>query len=154
MENQETNNAPAPENNEQKGGEEQKFDVNKVGKSSWIHGGIALVGAVSIFLPWVKVSFMGMSSSASGINAWQGVIALLAYLGIAAIAILGNTLKIPAQVKGQIDRYGVFVPAAFTVWTLIDVLTTNIVQPGIGLWLSLLASTALILIAYKVIKLK
>lgn len=154
MENQETNNAPAPENNEQKGGEEQKFDVNKVEKSSWIHGGIALVGAVSIFLPWVKVSFMGFSSSVSGIKAWQGVIALLAYLGIAAIAILGNTIKIPAQIKGQIDRFGVYVPAAFTVWTLIDVLTTSLVQPGIGLWISLLASAALILISFKVIKLK
>jgi hypothetical protein len=97
---------------------------------------------------------MGFSSSASGIRAWQGVLALLAYLAIAVVIIAGKAIKIPEDVKKQIMSYGIYVPAAFTFWVFIDILTTSMVQPGIGVILSLLASLALILIATKVIKLK
>jgi hypothetical protein len=133
MENQETNTNQAPQENQGQGGENQGFDINKVSKNDWIHGGIALLGAISIFLP---------------------VLALLAYLAIAVVIIAGKAIKIPEDVKKQIMSYGIYVPAAFTFWVFIDILTTSMVQPGIGVILSLLASLALILIATKVIKLK
>lgn len=146
--NQQAPEQQKPENNQ------QAFDVNKVSKTSWIHGGIALVGAVGVFLPWVRISFFGMSSSASGIQAWQGILALVVLLAIAAIVILGQTIKIPEKNVKQIMSYGAYIPLGFSAWVLVDVLTTKMEQPGIGLFITLLASIALALIANNIIKLK
>ncbi|MBN2729336.1 MAG: hypothetical protein JXR53_08935 [Bacteroidales bacterium] len=145
-------NQQAPEQQQPK--TEQKFDPNQVSKTSWIHGGIALAGAIGVFLPWVKVSFFGISNTASGINAWQGIFTLIVLLGIAAVVILGGTLKLPENNKEQLMKYGAYIPLAFSAWVLVDILTSKLVQPGIGLWITLLSSIALVLIANKIIKLK
>ena len=51
-------------------------------------------------------------------------------------------------------KWGIYVPLAFSAWALIDVVTTSMASPGIGLFITLAASIALALIANKVIKLK
>lgn len=146
-------NQQAPEQ-QQPENKQQGFDPNQVSKTSWIHGGIALVGAIGVFLPWVKVSVFGFSASAAGIKAWQGIMSFIVLLGIAAVVILGKTLKIPENNKEQLMKYGIYVPLAFSAWALIDVLTTSMASPGFGLFITLLASIALALIANKIIKLK
>ncbi|PLW91821.1 MAG: hypothetical protein C0592_14030 [Marinilabiliales bacterium] len=145
-------NQQAPE--QQQPQNDQKFDPNQVSKTSWIHGGIALVGAIGVFLPWAKVSFFGISTSASGLDAWQGILSLIVLVLLAVVVIAGPAIKMPENSKDQLMKYGIYIPLAFSVWVLIDVLTTKMVQVGIGLWITLLASAALALIANKVIKLK
>ncbi|MDX9931486.1 MAG: zinc ribbon domain-containing protein [Bacteroidales bacterium] len=145
---QNTNTTPQqPQGNE-------PFDMNKVPKTSWIYAGIAALGAIGVLLPWVRVSFWGMSSSASGIEAWQGIFAFIVLLAIAVIIVAGNAIKLDQKLKDQVLTYGAYVPALFSVWVLIDILGTSMVQVGFGLFITLLCSVALILIGHKVIKLK
>lgn len=129
------------------------FDMNKVSKNTWIHAGIAAVGAIGVFLPWAKVSFMGFSASANGLDAWQGIFSLITLIAIAVFVVAGNSIKMPEANKQQILTYGAYAPAALSLYAMIDVLGASMVTIGIGLIITLAASVALILIGHKVIKL-
>lgn len=144
---QNTTPTPQPQNNE-------GFDMNKVSKNSWIHAAIAAVGAIGVFLPWVKVSFWGISSSAAGINAWQGIFSLIVLLLVAVLVVAGPAIKMPEANRKQIMTFGAYVPAAFSVWVMLDIMGTPMVSPAIGLFITLASSVALILIGHNVIKLK
>lgn len=145
---QNTNQTPQqPQGNE-------PFDMNKVPKTSWIHAGIAALGAIGVFLPWARVSVFGFSASDNGLQAWQGVLSLILLLVIAIIIVAGNSIKLEQKTKDQIMSYGSYAPAAFSAWVLIDVLTTSMAQVGIGLLITLACSVVLVLIGHKVIKLK
>ncbi|MPM05641.1 hypothetical protein SDC9_51931 [bioreactor metagenome] len=146
----EQNTNPTPQ---QPQGNEQ-FDMNKVPKTSWIYAGIAALGAIGVLLPWARVSVFGFSSSANGMNAWQGVISFILLLALAVIIVAGNAIKMDEKTRDQIKSFGAYVPAVFSLWVLIEVLGESMVQPGIGLFITLICSVALILIGHKVIKLK
>jgi hypothetical protein len=96
---------------------------------------------------------MGFSSSASGIHAWQGVLSLILLLLIAVMVVMGDNLKMPEANKKQLMTYGAYAPAAFSLYALIDIVSTPMVTIGFGLIITLLSSIALILIGHKVIKL-
>lgn len=131
----------------------EPFDMNKVPKTTWIYAGIAALGAIGTFLPWLRVSFWGVSSSASGMDIWQGVIAFIGLLLLAVIAVAGNSIKLEQKLKDQISSFGAYVPAVFTLWAMLRVMNTPMVSIGFGLFITLLCSIALILIGHKVIKL-
>lgn len=133
---------------------QEKFDVNKVSKSTWIYAGIAASGVLGIFLPWIRVSFFGLSASVNGLKSWQGVTSLLILLAIIVIAIAGDFLKIKEETKKKILTYGAYAPAVLSLLAIISVLSEQYASMGIGLILTFLASVALILIGHKVIRLK
>lgn len=144
---QQATNQETPKNQE-------KFDINKVPKNTWINVGIAAVGVLGIFLPWVKVTIFGFSASVNGLKAWQGVTSLLILLAIIVIAIAGDFLKIKEETKKQILTYGAYAPAVLCLLSIIGILSEQYASMGIGLILTFLASVALILIGHNVIRLK
>ena len=77
----------------------QGFDVNQVSKNSWIIAAIAAVGAIGVFLPWIKVTFWGISVSAAGTKDTWGIIALVAFILIIAFTLFGNAMKNGSQAE-------------------------------------------------------
>ena len=146
---QQSTNQETPKNQET-----QKFDVNKVSKSTWIYVIIAAVGLLGVFLPWVRVSIFGFSASASGLKAWQGVISLIVLLVMIVIAIAGNQLKIKEESKKKILTISAYIPALLSLLAFLGVLAEQYASAGIGLILTLFASIALVLIGHNVIRLK
>ncbi len=139
-------------------------------RTAWMTQIVALsIGALCVFLPWGSVSVSGtinISGAGSGINIWEGVIALLA--GIAAIVVtalessndsptlrgwsLGLTIAILAitvigflQIAATSDQT-VSTSDAFGNPSTI----TASVSPAIGLYLSLIAFIVATVSAFKV----
>jgi len=113
---------------------------------SMIAGIVALVGAVGVFLPWVRVSFWGMTSSASGIEAWQGVVALILLLAVGVLSLIGNGISMDPKTRSSLTTFLPILPAALTLWVLIRVLGESMLNPGIGLFLTLLGSVGCLII--------
>jgi len=62
------------------------------------------LGAIAAFLPWAKISFMGFSASASGIEGGDGYLSLILFGVAGAMAFLGDYKNTPidkAKVKGS-----------------------------------------------------
>lgn len=121
--------------------------VAKNGSSTSMIAGIAaLVGAVGVFLPWVRVSFWGMTSSASGIDVWQGIIALILLLAAGVLSLIGNGISMDPKTRSTLTTFLPVLPAVLTLWVLIRVLTQSMVNPGIGLFLTLIGAVACFII--------
>lgn len=145
----EQNTTPTPQQPTQ---QPQGFDFNSVPKNSLIAGVIAIVGAIGVFLPWARVSVWGFSSSASGFNAWQGLIAMLALLAIGALHIFGDSIKMDSKTKNQLLSFAPILPALLSFWFLVRILTTAMVNPGIGVFITLFASIAVIVLGMQAAK--
>lgn len=52
----------------------------------------AAVGVVSMFMPWFKISFLGMGSSQNGMHG-NGILVFICFLAGGIIAFLGNQEK-------------------------------------------------------------
>lgn len=114
--------------------------------TSMIAGIAALVGAVGVFLPWVRVSFWGSSFSSSGIEAWQGVIALILLLAAGVLSLIGNGISMDSKTRSTLTTFLPVLPAVLTLWVLIRVLSQSMVNPGIGLFLTLIGAVACFII--------
>ena len=49
----------------------------------------ATIGIISVFLPWVTISILGMTQSINGFRGW-GILVFLAFVVAAVIALIGN----------------------------------------------------------------
>ncbi len=135
----------------------QGFDISKTPMKDWIFAGIAFTGVICVFLPWVTVS-LGPWGSASA-NGWHsafGVLALLIFLGIAGLVIFGQVIGLNAETKDKILKFAPLGAASFCLIDIIRFLAEShgYGRPGFGLIVALLVSVGLILIGFKVIKLK
>jgi hypothetical protein len=127
-------------------------------------GGALLV--IGVFLPWATVSMGPFSASASGINAWQGVVDLIMGLalivgGVLLLKATGGTgdakkdetvEKVAAVLGGAIGGMlagGKFraaflsaagIAAVITVWAFLRVLTASMVGLGFGLIICLIGA--------------
>lgn len=135
----------------------QGFDFSKITVKEWIYAGIAFTGVIAVFLPWVTVSFgpWGHASS-GGLNSAFGVFSLLVFLGIAGLVLFGKLIGLTEDVSGKILK---FAPLGVISFCLIDVIrflarSHGYAKPGFGLIIAILVSVALVLIGFKVIKLK
>ncbi|NTW32127.1 MAG: zinc ribbon domain-containing protein [Bacteroidetes bacterium] len=143
------------------------FDITKIPLKDWIYAGIAFLGLISTFLPWVNVStaYMGFggSVSANGLNSIFGILALMGFFAVAALTIFGQLIGLTEKLCNQITSFTSIGIAASCLIFFITIFTSGqqailyiqvSTTPGFGLILALLASIALILIGFKVIKLK
>lgn len=105
-------------------------------------------GVIATFLPWVSVSmgFLG-NYTISGISIWPGILTLLLCGGAGVLAFLGDDRNRPIE-----SSYVKFVAIAGAIPFLIILL--NILRAlgtgglGIGIWLALLASAAIIAVPF------
>ncbi len=105
-------------------------------------------GLIGTFLPWVSVS-MGMfgNYTVSGISIWPGMLTLLACVAAGVFAFLGDDRNTAIE-----SSYVKFVAIAGAVPFLIILL--NILRAlgtgglGIGIWISLLATAAIIAVPF------
>ncbi len=146
----------------------QGFDFSKIPTKVWIVAGVAFLGVICTFLPWITVSsvasaFFGeiggsYSVSASGLSSGFGILTMLCFLVIAAGTIFWQAIGLNEKVKDQIMMFTGFGAAAFCLIDLIRFLAQSApyssVRPGFGLIIAILVAVALILFNLKVIKLK
>ena len=105
-----------------------------------IAGIVALVGAVGVFLPWAKVSFWGISSSASGIEAWQGVIALISLIAFGLLNFMGDKINMEIKTRKLLNIILSVIPSILSLWVLFRVIDQPMVSLGIGLIITSSAS--------------
>lgn len=55
------------------------------------------IGVISTFLPWVSVTFFGISTTASGLSVWAGILAFLACVAAGVFAFLGDDRNGPIE---------------------------------------------------------
>ena len=107
----------------------------------------AVVGIISMFLPWVRISFFGISTSANGMHG-SGILVFLCFIGAGVVAFLGEQTK-------NLDKTFWFIALAcgalaslIMVWNLIDVMGGGMSFLSIGFYLAVLAAVAVLLAAY------
>lgn len=107
----------------------------------------AVVGIISMFLPWVRISFFGISTSANGMHG-SGILVFLCFIGAGVVAFLGDQTK-------NLDKTFWFIALAcgvlaslIMVWNLIDVMGGGMSFLSIGFYLAVLAAVAVLLAAY------
>ncbi|MBA4064323.1 MAG: hypothetical protein C0501_11545 [Isosphaera sp.] len=112
--------------------------------------GAAVLGLVAVFLPAVTVSIaaLNVSESVSAVQAWQGKLGLVAYVGVGVLA--GLMLKGPAarpKVLACVIAAGVALVLA--VWLLVSAgnvagsMMGAAVKTGFGVYVNVLAAAAL-----------
>ncbi len=97
----------------------------------------ALIGVISIFLPWVSVGFGGFGITVNGFHSW-GILCFLAFVGAGIIAYMGDqtsnlpkTMWFAALVCGGLSLLGVLI-----------FLSEAGGASGFGLYIGLLAAIA------------
>jgi hypothetical protein len=109
----------------------------------------AVVGIISIFLPWISVSGLGLSISENGLHSY-GVMAFIGFIGAGVLTIMGDQTK-------PLDKTMWFVEliagAIALIFTLLFMSTLSGEEGmgagyGTGLWLSILASIGVLASAW------
>jgi hypothetical protein len=108
-------------------------------------GGLVLL-IIGVFGPWATVSFMGFSSSISGTDGefWGIFVLILSVLALAAVLVYAFA---NVNIQHRQLLWGLVIVAVvidlMVLWDFIDVLTTDLVGVGWGLWLALIGAIAL-----------
>jgi hypothetical protein len=107
----------------------------------------AVVGFIAMFLPWVKISFFGLTSSVNGMHG-SGILVFFCFIGAAVVAFLGDQTK-------NLDKTFWFIAMAcgalaslIMVWNFIDLMGSGLSFVSIGFYLALLASLAVLAATY------
>jgi hypothetical protein len=135
-------------------------DLKKLPKSAIVIAIICGVGTLGVFLPWFRLTydfgfFGGSFGSVTviGFQTFLGWLAFLSYGGAAAYALFGTKIKLP---EGLAKNSILITGGSALLFTLIALLRyVSICSScvGFGIYISLIAGVALLLVGLKVIKL-
>ncbi|MGC4101284.1 hypothetical protein [Ferruginibacter sp.] len=107
----------------------------------------AVVGVISMFLPWVSISIFGMSSSVNGMHG-SGILVFFCFVGAGVVSYLGDQTK-------NLDKTFWFVALAcgalaslIMVWNFIDASGAGMSFLSVGFYLAVAASIAVLASAY------
>lgn len=107
----------------------------------------AAVGVIAMFLPWVRISFFGMSSSVNGMHG-SGILVFLCFVGAGVVAFLGDQTK-------NLDKTFWFIALAcgglaslIMIWNFIDVVGSGLSFLSIGFYLAVLSAVSMLLATY------
>lgn len=108
----------------------------------------AVVGVIAMFLPWVRISFLGLSNSVNGMHG-SGIMVFLCFIGAGVVAYLGDQTK-------NLDKTFWFVALAcgalatlIMLWNFIDAMGgMGASFMSIGFYLAALAAIGVLLSAY------
>lgn len=147
-------NQQAPEQQQPQNDQKQGFDFAKIPMKEKVLAGLGLLGAVSTFLPLTKpIPFFGAPKI---ISAFEGVIALILYLGLIALSLFGDQIKLEEKLKNGLPSYIGYAVGGLAVILLLRMLSNSVPMSfmGIGFYLFVLVGVVTALIASNVIKLK
>jgi hypothetical protein len=101
----------------------------------------AVVGIISIFLPWIAVSGLGLSISENGFHSY-GVMVFIGFIVGAVLTIMGDQTKPLDKTMWFVELIAGAIALIFTVLFMSTLSGAEGVGAGygIGLWLSILAS--------------
>ncbi|MEP7256265.1 MAG: hypothetical protein ABI666_10860 [Ferruginibacter sp.] len=107
----------------------------------------AAAGFIAMFLPWVRISFFGMSTSVNGMHG-SGILVFLCFIGAGVVAFLGDQTR-------NLDKTFWFIALAcgalaslIMVWNFIDAMGGAMSYLSIGFYLAVLAAVGVLLAAY------
>jgi peptidoglycan/LPS O-acetylase OafA/YrhL len=107
----------------------------------------ALVGLISMFLPWIKISFMGISKSENGLHG-NGFLILIAFIAAGVLAFLGDQ-KSPMAKSAWLGTLGAgAVAILFWLINLLDVPKGAFKYISIGFWLCIAGAAGVLASAY------
>ena len=110
--------------------------------------GLAVLGVMSVFLPWATVSVMGFSESVNGLSSdadFNGIFVLIAFIAAGGLVLFGDLTNL-------IYKLGIIVTGALAATiTLNDILTTDTgttlfgltLRLGFGIFLAFLVGVAI-----------
>ena len=142
--------------NQPQGSNNAGFDIKSLPKSSIVIAIISAIGAIGVFLPWVSVSmgFFG-SITVSGISTTWGWLTFLAFAGAIATSLFSKQMKLNEAISKNLPLYTGGGALLFSAISFIRILTSGYAgAAGFGLYISLLAGIALVLIGFNIIKIK
>ncbi len=107
---------------------------------------VAAIGAISMFLPWITISFLGMSNSVNGMRD-TGILIFLCFLAAGVIALMGD------QTQALDKTMWIIALAASGLAALLMIIfflrsMDALSFLGTGFYLALLASLALLFVVY------
>jgi len=142
--------------NQPQGSNNAGFDIKSLPKSSIVIAIISAIGAIGVFLPWFSVS-MGLfgSITVSGISRTWGLLTFLAFAGAIATSLFSKQMKLNEAISKNLPLYTGGGALLFSAIYFIRILTSVYAgAAGFGLYISLLAGIALVLIGFNIIKIK
>jgi hypothetical protein len=111
--------------------------------------GACALGLVSLFLPAVTVSFLGLSESVAVFRDWRGKLALLGYVGVAVMA--GRMMRDTESPKQQVTACLTLaaVVALLAIWLPLSVSSgggtlASAIKTGIGCYVNIAAALAMV----------
>jgi len=114
----------------------------------------AVLGIISVFLPWITISIFGLSESINGFHGW-GILVLGVYIAAAVITCMGSQAQ--ALEKnfwllvigcGVIALFAVIIEITSSSGGLGEVPGFADADFGIGVWLTIASSASIILFAW------
>jgi len=109
------------------------------------------IGLLSCFMAWVTVNVIFFNKSASGIESWEGKLALIGFILAIIFALLGDRNNAIEKDKKKFVMIGGIVAFLMSIIAIIDVKAGDagsIASLGFGLYLSLLAGLTLTAIPF------
>ncbi len=151
--------------NQPQGTNNAGVDIKSMPKSAIVIAIICGIGTIGVFLPWYRFvnPFGGLFGMYGGFNAYStvfgittfwGWLTFLSFGGAAAYALFGNKIKLPEGLSKSALLITGGSALFFISIQLLIVLTSSWRSPSFGIFVSLLAGVALLLVGLKVIKLK
>ena len=101
----------------------------------------AIVGVISIFLPWIAVSGLGISMSENGLRSY-GMMVFIGFIGAVILTIMGDQTKPLDKTTWFVELIAGAVALIFTLLFMTNLSgdTFGAAGFGIGIWISVLAA--------------
>jgi len=100
----------------------------------------AVVGIVSAFLPWARVSMFGMSVSATGMDGGDGWLSLGLFAAAAGLAFTSGNRNL--VLEGSMKKAVAGIGAAVTAFMLFELFYIGFSWASFGVYFSILAGAA------------
>lgn len=108
------------------------------------------VGIVSAFLPWAKVSFLGFSTSASGIDGGDGWLSLALFAAAGGLTFVSGDRN--TVLEGSIKKAVAGIGAGATGFMIIELLRIGFQFSSYGVYFSILAGVAIMAVPFVINK--
>lgn len=109
----------------------------------------AIVGIISIFLPWIAVSGLGISMSENGLHSY-GVMVFIGFIGAVILTIMGDQTKPLDKTTWFVELIAGAIALIFTLLFMTNLSgdTFGAAGFGIGIWISVLAAIGILASAW------